>query len=326
MTPTVFISYAREDQLAAIRLYHDLKRAGVEPWLDVFSLLPGQNWRVAIQKAIRTCRYFVALISSHSLNRRGFIHSETSEALRILEEYADSEIFVIPARLESCEVSHERLLDLHRVDLFPSWDDGVAAICRVLLPSNAAAPVREVAPSLSVIVEKYVQNRSDETEGVDIFFSLRNVGSERLVVYDVGLAAVELSASSRAHAHFSATRVRLAVILRQDILRPVTLIDESCHSIAQTLHRATNDATSFMSAVIDDTVITLDRDETQSFVVALLASPECTNVRARFCIGAAFHGSTGVRHTAVSNTRLDVLFPANGEPPEIAVSDEGGAA
>ena len=45
--PTVFISYAREDFPAAKRIYDELRRAGVEPWLDKESLLPGQKWKVA---------------------------------------------------------------------------------------------------------------------------------------------------------------------------------------------------------------------------------------------------------------------------------------
>jgi hypothetical protein len=39
----VFISYAREDQEIAKRLYEDLKRTGVEPWIDCHELIPGQD-------------------------------------------------------------------------------------------------------------------------------------------------------------------------------------------------------------------------------------------------------------------------------------------
>ena len=49
----VFISYAREDWETAKRLYDDLSRAGVRPWLDSEELLPGQNWISAIDRAIR---------------------------------------------------------------------------------------------------------------------------------------------------------------------------------------------------------------------------------------------------------------------------------
>jgi len=41
----IFICYAREDELSARRLFNDLKKAGLDPWLDKESLLPGQEWR-----------------------------------------------------------------------------------------------------------------------------------------------------------------------------------------------------------------------------------------------------------------------------------------
>jgi len=49
---TVFISYAREDYDAAERLHQDLKIAGLTSWLDKESLIAGQNWKIAINKAI----------------------------------------------------------------------------------------------------------------------------------------------------------------------------------------------------------------------------------------------------------------------------------
>ncbi len=49
----VFISYAREDYKIARKLYHDLRKAGVKPWLDEEDLLPGKKWKVEIEKAIR---------------------------------------------------------------------------------------------------------------------------------------------------------------------------------------------------------------------------------------------------------------------------------
>ncbi|MDM8550085.1 toll/interleukin-1 receptor domain-containing protein [Desulfobacterales bacterium HSG2] len=56
----VFISYAREDIEIAGRLYDDLKSAGVTPWMDEKDLLPGQDRKVHITKAIWNCKYFIA--------------------------------------------------------------------------------------------------------------------------------------------------------------------------------------------------------------------------------------------------------------------------
>ena len=59
----IFISYAREDVEAARKLYRDLKNAELNPWLDEEVLLPGQNWKSAIKKAIKESRFFIALLS-----------------------------------------------------------------------------------------------------------------------------------------------------------------------------------------------------------------------------------------------------------------------
>lgn len=130
--PSVFISYAREDLRVVRKLYNDLKRAGANPWLDKESLLPGHRWKVEIKRAIRECRYFLAVLSSNSVSRRGYVHREVAEALQILDEFPESQIFMIPVRLDDCSPSHERLRDLQWVDMFPSWDDGVEKILRAI--------------------------------------------------------------------------------------------------------------------------------------------------------------------------------------------------
>jgi hypothetical protein len=134
--PRVFISYAREDFDIAKRLYEDLKHAGAQPWLDAEDLLTGQQWKSEIRKAIKNSDYFVALLSSRAVTKRGFVQSELKHALEILEDLPESEIFVIPARLDPCEASHERLEELHWVDLFPSFEEGFRRIASVVFDEN----------------------------------------------------------------------------------------------------------------------------------------------------------------------------------------------
>lgn len=129
---SVFISYARENEKQALRLYSDLRRAGVDVWLDREALLPGQQWKTTIENAIRNSRYFLALLSSESVNRRGYVQKELMIALDVLDEFPSADIFLIPARLDACAPGHPRLKDLHWVDLFPDWDSGVAKILRTI--------------------------------------------------------------------------------------------------------------------------------------------------------------------------------------------------
>ena len=93
----VFISYARDDAEAAGRLYHDLRKLGLQPWLDRESLRAGEKWRPAISTAIEGSRFFVALISSRSVSRRGYLHKEVAEALEVLDQLPESESFLIPS-------------------------------------------------------------------------------------------------------------------------------------------------------------------------------------------------------------------------------------
>lgn len=124
----VFISYAREDVEIAYRIYHDFKRMGLNPWFDQVSLLPGQNWKIEIRKAIKNSRYFLALFSQQSVSKRGYVQKELREALEVLNEFDDEAIYLIPVRTEACQPRYEKLQELHWVDIFPSYENGYKKI------------------------------------------------------------------------------------------------------------------------------------------------------------------------------------------------------
>ncbi|HKI07205.1 MAG TPA: toll/interleukin-1 receptor domain-containing protein [Nitrososphaeraceae archaeon] len=102
--------------------------AGQNPWLDTKSLLAGQNWKIIIKNSIRNSRYIIALLSSNSIGKRGFVQKELKEALEVLDEFPESQIFMIPVRLNDCNVNHTTLNEFHRVDLFPNWEEGIKRI------------------------------------------------------------------------------------------------------------------------------------------------------------------------------------------------------
>jgi len=147
---TVFISYAREDARYAERLYADLRSAEINAWLDTKCLLPGQEWRREIRKAIKNSRYFIALLSSSSLTKRGYVQSEIRQALDALEEIPRGKVFLIPARIDGVSPEDEELQNLNWVDLFPNYRSGFSRILTVLqdvrrIPlsygSSARAPI-----------------------------------------------------------------------------------------------------------------------------------------------------------------------------------------
>jgi TIR domain len=127
-----FISYAREDRDVAIRMYGDLRRAGAEPWLDALELMGGENWEFAIKRALRDSTHCVALISHNSVNKKGYVQKELREALSILEEFPPGAVFLIPVRVDHSQPTHEKLRELHWIDLFPDYADGMQQLLRSL--------------------------------------------------------------------------------------------------------------------------------------------------------------------------------------------------
>ncbi|GEM_PF-5825168 len=130
----IFLSYAREDQKDAKKLFKDLRRHGVNIWADFDSLAPGSKWESAIKRAIKESRYFLAVLSSNSVSKKGFVQKEMAMALDILDEFPEQDIYIIPIRLNECSPSHEKLKELHWVDMFPSWSDGIGRILSVVAP------------------------------------------------------------------------------------------------------------------------------------------------------------------------------------------------
>src|SRR5256885_15297713 len=126
----VFLSYAREDGESALKLYNELVEAGINVWFDQESLAPGAKWKLAIRSAIRQSRYFIALMSSRSVSKRGFIQNELRQAIDVLDEFPEGETYLIPVRLDACEAPLDRLNDFQWVDLFPEWQKGANKLLR----------------------------------------------------------------------------------------------------------------------------------------------------------------------------------------------------
>jgi hypothetical protein len=130
----IFLSYAHENYSQAKELYDIFNSIpSVDVWFDKESLLPGQRWEVEIRKEIRASQFFLLLISSKSTEKKGFYQREIREALKVLEEYPDNEIFLIPVRLDDCQPHFEQLTALQYVDLFPEseWHIGINRLMKV---------------------------------------------------------------------------------------------------------------------------------------------------------------------------------------------------
>ncbi len=113
----IFLIYAKEDTERIEKIYDELKRSGLKPWLDTHDILPGQDWKQTITEALKESDLALACLSKASVSKKGFVQSELKIALDILEERSRGVSPVIPVRLEETEVP-ERLKNLQWIDLF----------------------------------------------------------------------------------------------------------------------------------------------------------------------------------------------------------------
>lgn len=126
---SVFLSYARKDLVQATRLYEALADCpDLSVWFDQKDLLPGVAWKPAIRRAIREADCFLALLSANAVTKRGFRHSELQEALKVKNEFPEEMVYLIPVRLDRCNMPFAELSELNYADLFPDWDAGVNRI------------------------------------------------------------------------------------------------------------------------------------------------------------------------------------------------------
>lgn len=142
-----FLCHASGDKPAVRELYNRLVEQGVEPWLDEEDLLPGQDWRLEIPKAVKASDVVLVCLSNKSINRAGYVQKEIKYALDVASEQPEDEIYIIPIRLEECDVP-ESLSRLHWVNIFQS--NGFERLLRSL--SIRAESKQKMQPTIKTVV------------------------------------------------------------------------------------------------------------------------------------------------------------------------------
>jgi hypothetical protein len=101
----VFLSYASQDKPLVRELSHQLVGEGwIDTWQDEKNLLPGQDWRVKIEEAVEEADVVIIVLSQHSVSKEGYVQKELRYAREIALEKPEDTIFLIPLRLDECEV------------------------------------------------------------------------------------------------------------------------------------------------------------------------------------------------------------------------------
>jgi hypothetical protein len=113
----IFLCHSSSDKAEVQNLYNLLVQRGADPWLDSENILPGQDWNLEINKALDDSDVILLCLSRKSVDKEGYVQKEIRLALDRALEMPDGRIFLIPARLEECELPY-RIKTYQWVDLF----------------------------------------------------------------------------------------------------------------------------------------------------------------------------------------------------------------
>ncbi|MBE8471360.1 toll/interleukin-1 receptor domain-containing protein [Streptomyces justiciae] len=167
----IFLCHSSGDKEHVRRLRTRLLSAGFQPWLDEEDILPGQDWDREIRRAIRASDLVLVCLSRASVTKTGYVQKEIGLVLDFADHQPEGTIYVIPARLEDCEVP-ERLQRWHRVDLFT--EGGFSRLLRSLAAvggSPVVPPVPPAPPAVGVVRSDGFYAMTDGSYGSSVTYT-----------------------------------------------------------------------------------------------------------------------------------------------------------
>jgi hypothetical protein len=133
---SIFLCHSFGDKPIVRKLHQQLCDDGFKPWLDEKDLLPGQDWHQEIIKAVRDSDVVAVCLSRSSVSKRGYVQREIKFALDVADEQPEDTIFIIPLKLEECDVP-TRLKRWQWVNLFE--EGGYERLIRALRHRTASS-------------------------------------------------------------------------------------------------------------------------------------------------------------------------------------------
>jgi hypothetical protein len=104
---TVFLCHSSSDKQAVRELDARLRRDGWVSWLDERDILPGEDWAQSIRGAVKKSNVVLVCLSKQSVAKAGFLQREIRFVVEAAEEQPNGAIFIIPVKLESCDVPEQ---------------------------------------------------------------------------------------------------------------------------------------------------------------------------------------------------------------------------
>lgn len=113
-----FLSYSKLNKNSVREFAAKLKsEAWIDPWFDEEDILPGQDWQNSVVTGVRRSHAVIIFLSKAAVASEGFFQKEIKLALDTAAEKPDGTIFILPIRLNACQVP-QMLKKYQYVDYF----------------------------------------------------------------------------------------------------------------------------------------------------------------------------------------------------------------
>ncbi len=149
----IFISYAREDAVAADRIAEALRSHGLEVWFDQNELRGGEAWDQKIRNQIRTCSLLIPLVSASTQGRgEGYFRREWKLAAERTHDMAAGIPFLVPVVIDDTAESEAMVpeefmrVQWTRLPSGRTTPQFAAQVKRLLEAPRSATPTRPAFP------------------------------------------------------------------------------------------------------------------------------------------------------------------------------------
>lgn len=224
----VFVNYASEDREVVVELEQWLRTHGYDPWMDKERLLPGQDWRLEIKRAVQQSDVVLVCLSTRSTKKIGYVQEELRLILEAARLRPQGTIYVIPIRLDDCEVP-EPLSDWQRVDIWEA--DAHEKLSRSLKFERDTIIVEKEFEAAEIAT---AESRTETAKSIEAFvkrFNLDDVIRVAVITHTGGVTLSSLLATLRKlPVSHKGRRIPLQVLLRSkelSDLRRAQAIDRS---------------------------------------------------------------------------------------------------
>lgn len=149
-----FFSYTRDDSEFVLKLAKELRAVGANLWLDQLDILGGQHWDRTVEKALKSCKGMIAVLSPESVASDN-VMDEVSYAL-------DEGNLVVPVLIRSCDIPY-RLRRVQYIDFTADYDTGFSQLLRALGIEQPVQPLESTATQEPVVQEPSLPKQSGST-------------------------------------------------------------------------------------------------------------------------------------------------------------------